>query len=334
MEIPRGDYIIKVNNRKVLDGVLTAAGILDPNDSEVRAEQRGIVMRAMDKLDRIGADGVKELLGRGRRDESGDFTEGARLSDNQIELICSFLQCGSADPGASLKALQLMVGGTEIGLQGVRELEEISDLLAAQGMGSSQFRIDPSVVRGLSYYTGPVLEAETSFGNRNGQDRPKNFGSIAGGGRYDGLVRRFTGQDVPATGISIGVDRLLATLDEVQRGGRPESIGPVLITVMDRDRMADYQTMALELRTAGIRAEVFLGNARNFGRQLKYADQRGSPIAVIEGDDELTPGCDPVERSQAGGEDRGDSNPRRVEIAPVPVRSSSSELGFRSFPNA
>jgi histidyl-tRNA synthetase len=178
------------------------------------------------------------------------------------------------------------VGDSQEGRQGVQELETIAELLEARGQG--RVVIDPSVVRGLGYYTGPVFEAELTFEIRDDKGRPRQFGSVAGGGRYDDLVRRFTGETVPATGISIGVDRLLAALEAKGRLGASDA-GPVVVTVMDRDRMADYQAMAAELRAAGIRAEAFLGGG-GMGRQLKYADQRGAPVAVIEGADERARG--------------------------------------------
>ena len=165
------------------------------------------------------------------------------------------------------------------------ELNLISDLLKAGGYGPDRVEIDPSVVRGLGYYTGPVFEAELTFEIQDEKGRTRNFGSVAGGGRYDDLVKRFTGQEVPATGVSIGVDRLLAAL-AMKGAGVAADPGPVVVTVMDRDRMADYQAMVAELRQAGIRAEVYLGNPKNFGNQLKYADKRNSPVAVIEGGDE------------------------------------------------
>jgi histidyl-tRNA synthetase len=181
--------------------------------------------------------------------------------------------------------LRELVAGSEMGAQGVDELETISDLLAAGGYGPDRIEIDPSVVRGLGYYTGPVFEAELTFDIQDEKGRTRNFGSVAGGGRYDDLVKRFTGQEVPATGVSIGVDRLLAALQA--KGRLPaHADGPVVVTVMDKDRMADYQAMVAELRGAGIRAEVYLGNPKNFGNQLKYADKRNSPVAVIEGGDE------------------------------------------------
>jgi histidyl-tRNA synthetase len=144
-------------------------------------------------------------------------------------------------------------------------------------------------VRGLGYYTGPVFEAELTFTIPDDKGRPRQFGSVAGGGRYDDLVKRFTGQSVPATGVSIGVDRLLAALRAKGRAAAPAP-GPVVVTVMDRDRMADYMALAAELRRAGIRAEVYLGNPKAFGNQLKYADKRASPIAVIQGSAEAAKG--------------------------------------------
>jgi histidyl-tRNA synthetase len=186
------------------------------------------------------------------------------------------------DAAATCAALAGLVGGSETGSEGVRELETIAELLDVRGTGRAI--IDPSVVRGLGYYTGPVYEAELTFDVLDEKGRPRQFGSVAGGGRYDDLVRRFTGESVPATGISIGVDRLLAAL-AARSGAEATPPGPVIITAMDRERMAQYQAMAAELRAAGIRAEVFLGGG-NMGRQLKYADQRNAPVAVIEGGDE------------------------------------------------
>jgi histidyl-tRNA synthetase len=287
--IPRGDYLIRVNNRKVLNGVMEVAGILDPADPEKFAHARGIVLRAIDKLDRLGLDGVRALLGEGRKDESGDFTKGAGLGGEQAAIVMGFMQAKGADGAETVVRLRELVTGSEHGAEGVDELEGIAALLDAQGIGPDRIVLDPSVVRGLGYYTGPVFEAELTFEILDEKGRPRQFGSVAGGGRYDDLVKRFTGQAVPATGISIGVDRLLAALRAKGRiGGTAE--GPVVVTVMDRERMADYQAMAAELRSAGIRAEVYLGNPKNFGNQLKYADKRGSPVAIIEGGDEKARG--------------------------------------------
>ncbi|MEL6466224.1 MAG: histidine--tRNA ligase [Pseudomonadota bacterium] len=308
--IQRGDYVIRINNRKVLNGVMEVAGLAG-DDKEA---ERGIVLRAIDKLDRLGLDGVRALLSEGRKDESGDFTKGAGLGEEQITPIINFLEIGIATLEANqrirnglsdndkregsgdylpkkagqnpnydtLNFLSALVDRSEIGMEGVSELHQICKLLFSQGYRADRILVDPSVVRGLGYYTGPVYEAELTFDVQNEKGQTVQFGSVAGGGRYDDLVKRFTGQEVPATGVSIGVDRLLAALRTTNRIGTTEA-GPVVVTVMDRDRMADYQAMVAELRSAGIRAEVYLGNPKNFGNQLKYADKRNAPIAIIEG---------------------------------------------------
>ncbi|PWR01483.1 histidine--tRNA ligase [Meridianimarinicoccus roseus] len=283
--IERGDYVVRVNNRKVLNGVLEVAGLLDPADPAAQAAERGIVLRAIDKLDRLGPDGVRALLGEGRKDESGDFTKGAGLAPEQADTVMGFMQATRASAAETLATLRALTASSVTGTEGVDELAQIADLLAAQGYGPDRIVIDPSVVRGLGYYTGPVYEAELTFEIMGEDGKPRQFGSVAGGGRYDDLVKRFTGQAVPATGVSIGVDRLLAALAATGKTGA-RAPGPVVVTVMDRDRMADYQKIATELRAAGIRAEVYLGNPKNFGNQMKYADRRGSPLAIIQGADE------------------------------------------------
>lgn len=283
--IARGDYIVRVNNRKVLNGVMEVCGIAGDD----KADERGIVLRAIDKLDRLGEEGVRALLGAGRKDDSGDFTKGAGLSDEQAEIVMGFMSAKRENGAATAARLSELVQGSQVGEEGVNELLTIAELLAAQGYGSDRIEIDPSVVRGLGYYTGPVYEAELTFEIEDEKGRPRNFGSVAGGGRYDDLVKRFTGQAVPATGVSIGVDRLLAAL-RMKGRIKSHSAGPVVVTVMDKARMSDYQTMVAELRNAGIRAEVYLGNPKNFGNQLKYADKRNSPIAIIEGGDEKEKG--------------------------------------------
>ncbi len=276
--IPRGDYLVRVNNRKVLNGVLEVAGIEDH-------ETREAVLRTIDKFDKVGEAGVRELLGKGRLDASGAYIDGVGLSQEAAEPVVAFLTSKGADNAATLGNLRAAVSESAIGAEGVAELEQIAELLAAQGYGPDRIVIDPSVVRGLGYYTGPVFEAELTFEITDEKGHPRQFGSVAGGGRYDDLVKRFTGQAVPATGVSIGVDRLLAALRAKGRIGN-QAQGPVVVTVMDRERMADYQAMVGELRRAGVRAEVYLGNPKNFGNQLKYADKRASPVAVIQGTDE------------------------------------------------
>ncbi len=282
--IARGDYVVRINNRKVLNGVMEVAGIGDP-DAHARA--RGIVLRAIDKLDRLGPEGVRQLLGSGRRDESGDFTAGAALDDRAIGLISDFVSTPDCGPG--LDTLRSVLGSSVIGMEGLDELNLIRGDLVEQGYGPDRIAISTATVRGLGYYTGPVYEAELTFEIAGDDGAARQFGSVAGGGRYDDLVKRFTGQAVPATGVSIGVDRLLAALEAKGAFGIDDA-GPVIVTVMDRAGMASAQAMAATLQQAGIRAEAYLGNPKAFGNQLKYADKRGSRFAIIEGEDERARG--------------------------------------------
>lgn len=319
--IPRGDYIVRVNNRKVLNGVMQVAGVFDPANPDHMHTERGIVLRAIDKFDKFGEPGVRALIGKGRLDESGDFTPGAGLSDEQADIVMGFMSAKRDTGAATAARLRDLVGGSALGLEGVSELETIAELLDGQGYGADRIVIDPSVVRGLGYYTGPVFEAELTFEILDEKGRKRQFGSVSGGGRYDDLVKRFTGQAVPATGVSIGVDRLLAALRAKGRiGGTVQ--GPVVVTVMDRDRMGDYLAMAAELRRAGIRAEVYLGNPKNFGNQLKYADKRESPVAIIQGGDEAARGVVQIKDLVLGAKiaaqaslEEWKSQPAQVEVA-------------------
>jgi histidyl-tRNA synthetase len=307
--IPRGDYLVRVNNRKVLNGVLEILGDFYEPDDKMEQELANIwdrniedsILRTADKFDKVGEAGVRELLTVGRKDASGAFIDGVGLTNEHADLVIEFLTSKASSGEETLSNLRKVVAGSTIGLEGVDELEEIAALLDAQGYGPDRIVIDPSVVRGLGYYTGPVYEAELTFEVLDDKGRPRQFGSVAGGGRYDDLVKRFTGQAVPATGISIGVDRLLAALRAKGRAGGKMQ-GPVVVTVMDRDRMADYQAMVAELRNAGIRAEVYLGNPKNFGNQLKYADKRESPVAIIQGSDEAARGVVQIKDLALGAE--------------------------------
>ncbi len=287
--IKRGDYVIKVNNRKVLDGVMEAIGLGGPEN----AGRRLVVLRAIDKLDRLGSGGMRALLGVGRRDESGDFTKGAGLDDQQIRvLLDTFVEQLSATSSVIFEALlpdgrRVASEASLIFREGVRELREIQALVEAAGYGADRIRIDPSVVRGLEYYTGPVFEAELTFETPGEDGKPVRFGSVGGGGRYDGLIARFRGEAVPATGFSIGVSRLLAALRAIDSPivASAAKRGPVVVAVLDRDHMADYQRLTASLRGAGIAAEMYLG-ASGLNAQLKYADKRGSLCAVIQGSNE------------------------------------------------
>ncbi len=285
--IKRGDYVIKINSRKVLDGVMKAIGL----DGDANAGRRLTVLRAIDKMDRLGPEGVKLLLGAGRKDESGDFTKGAGLDKEAIDTIISFSLGGQYSEGQPRFDLYGLLGRSDIGAQGAEELMEIEDLVRDAGFGPDRIRIDPSVVRGLEYYTGPVFEADLTFETRDEKGHPVRFGSVGGGGRYDGLIGRFRSENTPATGFSIGVSRLHAALKLVDSPivATPGRFGPVVVLALDRDRIADYQKMVAALRTAGVSAELYLG-AAGMKAQMKYADKRKSPLVVIQGSDEKARG--------------------------------------------
>ena len=277
-----GRYVVKVNNRKVLDGVMEAIGL----GGDENAGRRLIVLRAIDKLDRLGPEGVRALLGEGRKDESGDFTKGAGLDMASIDRVLAYTGARAADNSATLAALTPAVAGSTIGEAGLAELSEIAALVAAAG-GEDRVIVDPSVVRGLEYYTGPVFEAELTFEVKDEAGRPVRFGSVGGGGRYDGLVARFRGEAVPATGFSIGVSRLLSALRAIDSPivAAAKKAGPVVVVALDRDHMADYQRLVAQLRGAGIASELYLGSS-GLNAQLKYADRRASPCAIIQGSNE------------------------------------------------
>ena len=313
--IPRGAYAVKVNNRKVLDGVMESIGLGgDENNG-----RRLTVLRAIDKLDRLGERGVRELLGPGRKDESGDFTRGAGLDDAQIRKIETFVNAralvqppllvyaGDADvkkrltgdPDAKANEYDVARGiadmlratfkDSKLAVEGLDELVEIARLVDAGGY-LNQIVVDPSVVRGLEYYTGPVFEAQLLAEIPNEKGQPVVFGSVGGGGRYDGLVSRFRGEPVPATGFSIGVSRLQAALTMLGKLDSGRERGPVVVTVFGGN-IADYQKMVASLRKAGIRAELYLGNPKHsLGQQMKYADRRNAPCAIVQGSDEKARG--------------------------------------------
>ncbi|MBB5044831.1 histidine--tRNA ligase [Shinella fusca] len=317
--IARGDYVIRVNNRKVLDGVLEAIGL----GGDDKAGARLTVLRAIDKLDKFGPEGVRLLLGAGRKDESGDFTKGAGLNEEQIGKVLFFV--GIRDYFESAADLARLVEGTARGGEGVDELNQIGHLVTSAGYGPDRIKIDPSVVRGLEYYTGPVFEAELQFAVTNEKGEKVVFGSVGGGGRYDGLVSRFMGQPVPATGFSIGVSRLMTALKNLGKLGQEEVVAPVLVTVMDGDieSMGRYQRFTQELRAAGIRAEMYQGNWKKFGNQLKYADRRGAPVAIIQGGDERAEGLvqikDLIEGKRLSGEIEDNASWREARVAQVSV---------------
>lgn len=324
--IRRGDYVIRVNNRKVLDGVMTAIGI----GGDEHAETRLTVLRAIDKLDKFGTEGVRLLLGAGRKDESGDFTKGAGLEASAIDTVLAFVGAGGGSNALTIANLEDVVSGGDAGQDGVAELKLMAQLFDAAGYQENRVRIDPSVVRGLEYYTGPVYEAELLFDVTNEKGQTVQFGSVGGGGRYDGLVSRFMGQPVPATGFSIGVSRLMTALKNLGKLDSVDVSEPVIVCVMDRDieSMGRYQRFVSSLRSAGVRAEMFQGNPKNFGKQLQYADRRGCPIAVIQGSQEREEGVvqikDLVEGKRLSGEI--EDNAAWRESRPAQISVSESDL--------
>ncbi|MDC0937168.1 histidine--tRNA ligase [Pirellulales bacterium] len=270
-------FVVRVNNRKLLTGLLEVLGI---DDAPLRVR----VLRSIDKLDDDGFDGVAAVLGPGREDKTGQFNAGLGLEPGMIEKILDFLKCGAPSRSATCDAIDQFVSESEVGREGVAELRKIHDLLEAMQLPSNVVKFDPSIVRGLEYYTGPVFEVElTAEVEIDGKVR--KLGSVCGGGRYDSLIERFTGQKVAATGGSVGVDRLLSAVRFLGLSSPPPP-GPVIVTVMDRERLSDYQGMARELRAAGVRTELYVGSS-GFKGQMKYADRRAAPVVVIAGSDEF-----------------------------------------------
>jgi histidyl-tRNA synthetase len=314
------DHVVKVNNRKILDGVLESLGL----GGDTNTGKRLTVLRAIDKLDRLGPQGVHALLGKGRKDESGDFTKGANLAEEQIQrILTSYLGTSfrSGSPVLSEKARSRgerstlvdfpgeetfpddamtfgfwrdAVRGSTTGEQGVDELEEMAYLFRASDYGPGRIMFDASVVRGLEYYTGPVFEAELTAPVTDDRGQPIRLGSVVSGGRYDGLVERFTGEKVPATGVSIGVSRLLYGLKTLGKIPAETAQGPVVVLVFQDQPIENYQLLVNRLRKPDdggppIRAEMYLGSGK-IGAQTKYADKRGSPCVVIQGGDEKVKG--------------------------------------------
>ncbi len=325
----KNQYLMKVGNRKIFDGLLEAIGLSGAHQSGRKLN----VLRAIDKFDRLGFIGVEQLLGPGRTDESGDHTPGAGLTAEQIKRVTDYIVLTSAAPGedsvavrklalergetpkllfpaleptfhdnqSTLRAWEAAVGETQVGREGIEELQQMFAIFETAGYGPGRIVLDPSVVRGLEYYTGPVFECELLIPTVDERGKPVRFGSVGGGGRYDDLVARFTGQQTPATGFSIGVSRLYAALKLVGKAEESDVLAPVVVTVMDKDRQGDYWRMVQQLRQAGIRAEMCLG-AANMGKQMKYADKRGSPLVVIQGGDEKALGQVTIKDLRLGSE--------------------------------
>ena len=282
LNFKNNEFLVKINNRKILNGILE---IIDKNIFKPDNKKNLIIMRAIDKFERLGLKGVKLLLTKGREDESGDFTKGADLTEMQADTIVHFLEAKDNSNEKTFDNLKYLVKSSEIGLEGLKELEEIFLFCNTSGKSFENIIFDPTIVRGLGYYTGPVFEAELTKKYLNEKGKIVPIGSVAGGGRYDSLVKRFLGQDVPSTGISIGIDRLLFALN-LEKPNEIIEEGPIVVTIMDKKNINICQNMVNELRSSGLRAELYHGNAKKLGKQLSYADSRNSSFAIIFGEEE------------------------------------------------
>jgi histidyl-tRNA synthetase len=269
--LANNEFNIKISNRKLSKGLLEELNITDQN-------QQSISLRAIDKLDRVGIEGVRLLLSKGRKDNSGDFTDGAQLEEKQIKKIIEFLN------SKDLNQLEQIGCKNKLFEEGINELKQI--IKNFDFFKFNNFKIDPTVVRGLEYYTGPIFEAELTFKVKNEKGVEIEFGSIGGGGRYDDLVKRFKNQECPATGISIGLDRLLYALNQKNIFNFNQK-SPVLICVLDEKYMDYYFKILNLLRLNNINSEIYSGSS-NFKAQLKYADKRNCKYVIICGEDEVS----------------------------------------------
>ena len=284
--IEKNDFELRINNRKIVNGVLETAGIKPLNEDGTSSDISIKVLRSIDKLGRVGINGVYELLTKGRKDASGAFIKGIDLPESKADIIIGFLASPRKSRSEVLNFLSDFTKNSPVGMSGVQELTEMDSLFTIMGYDEETVLFDPTVVRGMDYYTGPVFEANLTFEMTDEKGRKRDFGSVAGGGRYDDLIARFTGQKVPATGISIGVDRLLSALSFLNKSDDKLDDAPVVITLMDKDKIGEYIKMAKELRSSNIAAELYLGSG-GFNKQMKYADKRGASIAVIAGSEEF-----------------------------------------------
>ena len=252
------EYIIKISSRKITEELFKKINI-DNN------EQKLIALRALDKIDRLGWDGVKQLLGEGRKDKSGDFTQGANLSSSNIDII-----------------------EKELG----KKLPETEDLLEILKIFNDydfiNYEFDPSIIRGLEYYTGPIFEVNLKFDVKNTKGQVIQFGSIGGGGRYDNLVNNFGNFEAPATGVSIGLDRLVYALMQKKEFKINQS-KPIVICIFDKNLMKNYIKLQTTLRDAGISVEIYPGENK-LKKQMEYANKIKSPAVILYGEDEIKSG--------------------------------------------
>ncbi|MEY3368242.1 MAG: hypothetical protein RI973_1397 [Bacteroidota bacterium] len=321
--LPASSYIIRVNNRKVLKGFLASLGIDTP-------ELEAAVLRVIDKLDKIGWEDVRLELGPGRMDSSGAAVVGLQLDGEKVDKILGFLKLamGAASREQVLERLEAAVGDHQLAVEGVQELSRMHKLWSALGFDESKIVFDPSLMRGMAYYTGPVFEAESLLTFKDEKGKERKVGSICGGGRYDDLVEKLLGMKVPATGASIGVDRL-AELLRLARPGEVRAEGPVLITWFDEELENTYHQIARDLRAAGLDAEVYCGAYKGFRKmkkQLAYADEKNCPVVILLGTDEAAKGVVSVKNLKLGKELADSISDKQVWISKVQQEVTMDKL--------
>ena len=329
--IGRGDYVIRLNNRKILDGIIDSLNI---SGNKSGSDINLAIMRSIDKLDRLGLKGVEQLLGEGRKDESGDYTKGAGLENSSIKEILLFLEYGidskNLNRKKSLENLSKQFGSNDIFSEAIEELDQISSIIDVAGYDEKRIIVDPSVVRGLGYYTGPVYEADLTF-NIETDDSIEKFGSVGGGGRYDDLITRLKGARVPSTGISVGVSRLSSALRYLKKQNINKEKLSVVVLVMDKEKRSLYYKIASQLRSAGIPSECYVGDG-GMKAQLKYADKRQARFALILGEDEEASSSITIKDLMAGKEasggilDNEEWRSGKVSQKTVPIDSLVKEI--------
>ncbi len=278
------NYEVRYSSRKIMNGLIQLAGITDDLAPDV--------MRVIDKLEKQGEKAVIEELGEGRIDKSGDKIKGLNLNTRQIAEIAKFLAMAQATSNDPLADSETLLGKSDESREGISDLRLIQNYLSLMNIEPAKTPVDLTIVRGLGYYTGPVFETVLT-------DLPE-YGSVFAGGRYDNLVSRFIGQQIPGVGASVGVDRLLAALIALRAIDLESSVSKVLVTVMDKEKLPQYLEMLNQIRNAGIPAEIYVGDSKNITKQIKYADKAGIPFAVIAGSDEFAKGQVTIKNLKAG----------------------------------
>jgi len=279
------DFTIKFSSRKAVEGVLDFYKI---NSKDKRSK----VLRSLDKFDRLGWNEVKKLLGYGRKDTSGDFTAGADLTEEQINGLRGLLIYDAKE------AYEYGTEGAEYNSDAYKEIQEFRDNLDFFGL--KNYKFDPTVIRGLEYYTGIVFEINLNFDVQNSKGKTIQFGSVGGGGRYDNLVSNFGNFDCPATGISIGLDRLVFALMQ-KKDFKIKTVRPVVICVFDKSKNKEYIGILNKLRVSNISSEIYPGEGK-LKKQMEYANKIGSPAVILYGDNEIKSGKATLKNLKTGNE--------------------------------